>query len=197
MFTGFFRSRTPRPNQPESGFRPLLENLEDRMALSAMMGPGDDHGPPHGPPPGHQPPPPPAHTSASGDNNGSLNGSLNHSTITGSFNGSFNTTVTNNYVLMPMQQAATQTLSMYGSLLGMGLNMPQLGSLVNEEIGLAVDKYLLQANIGNSSSLQADINNLTAAISSNPAEHNPFGSLIGSVTYDLTYNALVTTQAGI
>lgn len=202
MLTKWFASSTSRSLEKDRSFRPRLEYLEQRNAPSAF-GPGDDHGHghghDHGPP--HGPPPPPVNNgvvSSTGISSGvNAHGSFNGSTITDSFNNTINYTVN----LMPAQKAAVAGLFSTGFSLG-AMN-PQLGSLVNDEIALAVDTYLTSPAISAVlpasvvSSLDADKATLSAAIAANPLDSTLFGQVIGSVAYGVTLHALTSAQATI
>lgn len=206
MLTKWFGTRALRSAKKDLSFRPWLESLEDRNAPSGLgpmddhghghgNGNGDDHGP-HGPPP---PPPPPAGVSNGISSNVNAHGSFNGSTITDSFNNTINNTV----VLMPSQQTAVQGLLGLSGLLASTLNSAQLGSLLNDEIALAVDTYLTSSAIASSlpaslvSSLKADQATLSAAISANPLDASPIGQALGTLAYDTTLDALMAAQATI
>jgi hypothetical protein len=206
MFTKWLESPTSRALKDRS-FRPRLESLEERNAPGGM-GPGPDQD--HGPPPPHHPPPPPpgpvnngvnsSVSASAGDGN---HGSFNNSTITGSFNNTVTTTI-NNMVsvnLMPGQQFAVGGL--FGISAALNSMNSQLGTLVADEIALAVDNYLTNPAVSTSlglsastvSTLNADAATLSAAIAANPAEASPFGDFVGDVAYHVTLNAL--TSAGM
>lgn len=196
MFRALFSTgtlRTPRTHERERFYRPSLEYLEGRLAPSGL-GPMDDHGP-HGPPG----PPPPAGVSNGNSSNVNAHGSFNNSTITDSFNNTINNTI----ILMPTQQSSVQGLLGISSFLSGALNNPQLGSLLNDEIALAVDTYLTSAPISSilpanvESSLKADMTTLNNAISANPLESSPIGQVIGTLAFDATLNALTSAQATI
>jgi hypothetical protein len=200
MFRDWFGSSAPRARGRNCSFRPQLECLEGRLAPSGVA-PMDDHGPhgPHGPPgpPGpHGPPAPGGNGISSGVN---AHGSFNNSTITDSFNNTINNTV----IMMPAQQSSVQGLLGISGLLAGALNSPQLGSLLDDEIALAVDTYLTTPPISSLlpasvvSSLTSDKTVLSSAISANPLESNPVGQLIGTLAFDMTLNALTTAQATI
>lgn len=200
MFRALFRTRSLRTPERECSFRPSLEYLEGRLAPSGL-GPMDDHGP-HGPPgPPHGPPgpPPPAGVSNGNSSNVNAHGSFNNSTITDSFNNTINNTI----ILMPTQQSSVQGLLGISSFLSGALNNPQLGSLLNDEIALAVDTYLTSAPISSilpasvETSLKADITTLNTAISANPLESSLIGQAIGTLAFDATLNALTSAQATI
>ncbi|HEY7422682.1 MAG TPA: hypothetical protein VH682_00345 [Gemmataceae bacterium] len=201
MFNNWFGSRTSRPFERSYSFRPELECLEDRMAPSSLMPmgpPGPPPGPgPHGPPPpAHGPPPPgPGPVNTIGQNS---NHSFNGSTITDSFNNTINNTV----ILMPAQQSAVGGLFAFSGLLASTLNNPQLGSLINEEIALAVDKYLDAFPAVQMSPLDASLKNdimtLTNAINApNSLGSTPVGSAIGMVVFNVTTSALTSAQPTI
>ncbi len=199
MFRDCFGRRAP---QQDRFFRPRLEYLEDRLAPSSL-GPMDDgggnghghgngHGNGHGD--GGGPPGPPAQNGgiSSGVN---AHGSFNGSTITNSFNN----TINNTYILMPAQQAYVQGFMGIGSLLASDLNSPQLGSLIDDEVALAVDTYLTSFPAVSSAlpSLSGDIASLHAAINGNALANTPIGQTIGTLTFNATLNAMVSAQATI
>lgn len=200
MFRALFRTRTFRTPERERFFRPSLEYLEGRLAPSGV-GPMDGHGPhgPPGPPPGPPGPPPPAGISNGNSSNINAHGSFNNSTITDSFNNTINNTI----ILMPTQQSSVQGLLGISSFISGALNNPQLGTLLNDEIALAVDTYLTSAPISSilpanvESSLKADMTTLNSAISANPVESSLVGQVIGTLAFDATLNALTSAQATI
>ncbi len=200
MLTKWFKTRTLRAVNEDRSFRPWLEILEDRNAPSGL-GPMDPHGPhghqgPHGPPP-PAPVGPPAPAPVSNNNNitsgVNAHGSFNNSTITDSFNN----TITNTFILMPTQQSAI------GGLLGIGTLVSsmnsQLGSLIRDEIALAVDTYLesFPAVAAALPSLKTDISTLNAAIAANSLESTAFGAEAGTLVFDVTMNALTSAQPTI
>ena len=81
---------------------------------------------------------------------------------------------------------------------------PQLGTLLNDEIALAVDNYLtgtpaIASVLGSTvvTGLKNDAATLTAAITANPVESNPVGAAVGMIVYDLTMSALTSAQPKI
>lgn len=201
MLTKWLRTGAPRALKKDLSFRPWLESLEDRNAPSAMAGappgppPPGPHPPPPPPPHGPPPPPPGSNNITSGVN---ANGSFNGSTITDSFNSTINSSTV---VLMPGQQLAVQGLLGFSGLLSGVLSSPQLGSLLDDEIALAVDTYLTSPSISALlpsnvvSSLTLDKGNLSAAISANPLESNPIGAILGTLAFEVTLGALTSAQA--
>jgi len=200
MFEKWFGTRTRRASERSNSFRPELEYLEGRLAPSSFMpmddkGKGDDKGPDddRGGPPGHFGPGPGPVSTISTDANHSFNGS----TITDSFNNTINNTI----ILMPAQQSAVGNLFALSGLLAGALNNPQLGSLINDEIALAVDKYLDAlpgiANTSLGTSLTNDISTLQSAINANPLENTPVGSAIGMLAFNVTTAALTAAQPTI
>jgi hypothetical protein len=131
--------------------------------------------------------------------NVNAHGSFNNSTITDSFNNTINNTV----VLMPSQQLALQGLLGLSGLLASTLNSPQLGTLLNDEIALAVDTYLTSPAISKLlpasvvSSLKSDEATLTAAINANPLNSSPIGHALGTLVFTTTQDALMDAQATI
>jgi hypothetical protein len=104
---------------------------------------------------------------------------------------------------MPGQQAALQGLLGLSGLLSSVLSSPQLGSLLSDEIALAVDTYLtspaISAMLPSSvvSSLTSDQATLSAAIAANPLESSPIGAALGMVAFDVTLGALTSAQPTI
>lgn len=193
MLTKWLTDRSSCAAKDDSSFRPWLESLEERNAPSSF-GPGDDQGDEgHG----HHGPPSAPGNNAGINSNINAHGSFNGSTITDSFNNTINYTIN----LMPSQQASLAGLFSAGFALS-GMN-PQLGTLVNDEIALAVDTYLtspaissvLPASVVNS--LNSDKATLSAAIAANPLEGTVFGQVVGTVAYDVTLHALTSAQATI
>ena len=123
------------------------------------------------------------------------NHSFNGSTITNSFNNTINNTI----ILMPSQQSAVGGLFALSGLLASTLNNPQLGSLINDEIALAVDMYLDSFPMIASAipSLSGDISTLQAAISANPLESSLVGQAIGMLAFNVTASALTSAQPTI
>jgi hypothetical protein len=199
MLTKWFGTRALRSAKKDLSFRPWLESLEDRNAPSGL-GPMDDHGPGHGHgngnddhgPPG--PPPPPAGVSNGISSNVNAHGSFNGSTITDSFNNTINNSTV---VLMPGQQIAVQGLLGLSGLFASTLNSPQLGSLLNDEIALAVDTYLDSIPMVASvlPSLANDKTVLSAAISANPLDSSLIGQALGTLAFNATMAALTSTSA--
>jgi len=199
MFNNWFGTRTLRPSERSYSFRPELESLEDRLAPSSLIpmeghghghGDGNDQG--NGPPPGHFGPPAPGPVSTISQN---PNHSFNGSTITDSFNNTINNTI----ILMPGQQSAVNGLFALSGLLASAMNNPNLGSLINSEIALAVDKYLDSFPMIASAipSLSKDISTLQAAINANPLESSPIGQAIGMLAFNVTTSALTSAQPTI
>ena len=197
------RQRRRHAGRLSRGTRLALERLEDRNAPSAL-GPRDDNGNGHGHGNGngddHGPPPPaPVGVSIGISSGVNAHGSFNGSTITDSFNNTINNTV----VLMPSQQAALQGLLGLSGFLASTLNSPQLGTLLNDEIALAVDSYLTSPGIsgvlpaGVVSSLKSDEATLTAAINANPVNASPIGHALGTLAFNTTLDAFTTAQATI
>jgi hypothetical protein len=186
----------------DCSFRPWLESLEERNAPSGH-GPGggddqgdqgnDDQGPHHGPPP-------PAPVSASQSSSINAHGSFNNSTFTNSFNNTMNVVVN----LPPAQSGAVGGLLGISGFLSSALSNPQLGTLLNDEIALAVDNYLtgtpaIASVLGSSvvSTLKTDAATLASAIAANPLESSPIGAAVGMFVYDLTSGALTAAQPKI
>jgi hypothetical protein len=198
MLTKWLTDRPSRKGKKDHSCRPWLELLEERNAPSGHGGQNDqgnqgdnDHGH-HGPPP----PAPPSNSISSSIN---AHGSFNNSTITDSFNNTMNVTVN----LPPAQSAAVGGLLGISNLLSSALSNPQLGTLLNDEIALAVDTYLTSSAISSSlpasvvSSLKSDEATLSAAISANSQNGSPIGHAIGTLVYDTTLDALMAAQATI
>jgi hypothetical protein len=218
MLMKWLTTRPSRLAKKDHSFRPWLESLEERNAPS---GPGGPPGPgPNGPPPPPPGPPgpPPPHpapphhppgiplgvnnsiSAAAGNGN---HGSFNNSTITGSFNTTVNNTTVSVNLTMGQTAGVGQLLGI-SNFLSSALSNPQLGSLLNDEIALAVDHYLtstpaIASVLGTTvvSDLTNDAATLTAAIAANPLEASPIGALIGTVAYDLTSSALMGAQPTI
>ena len=88
--------------------------------------------------------------------------------------------------------------------LSSALSNPQLGTLLDDEIALAVDNYLtntpaIASVLGSSvvSTLKTDAATLSAAIAANPVESNPIGAAVGMFVYNVTSGALVAAQPKI
>ena len=192
MFAKLIGTRTSRRTEVDRFFRPELEHLEGRLTPSGGNGHGHD-----GPPPGHQdnnPPPPVVSTTNHVHNNV-------HITATNSFNTTINTTtnITNSFngssFLAPPQQSSVQLLNLFSSLLAKEMGNSQLGSLLSDEIALAVDNYLLPfASSVGITTLKGDISTLQSAINANPLESTPVGQLFGTLVYDVTTAALTSAQ---
>jgi len=201
VFTKWLTDRPTRTPMKDRTFRPWLESLEERNAPSGHgpgggddKGGGDDHDH-HGPPP-----PPPATVSASQSSSINAHGSFNNSTFTNSFNNTMNVVVN----LPPAQSGAVGGLLGISGLLSTALSNPQLGTLLNDEIALAVDNYLtgtpaIASVLGSTvvSTLKTDAATLSSAIAANPLESNPIGAAIGMFVYDLTSSALTAAQPKI
>lgn len=206
MLTKWFGTRPTRSLKKDHSFRPWLEILEARNAPGGGGGHGgghdggddqggDDghghHGPPKSPPGGV------GNSSITSSVN--AQGSFNNSTITDSFNNTINYTIN----LMPGQQAAVGGLLGISGLLSSAFSSPQLGSLLSDEVALAVDTYLttppisaiLPSSVENS--LLTDKATLNAAVSANPLEGSPIGAALGNIVYHATLNALTTAQPTI
>lgn len=228
MLTKWFRTRSSRPHQRDRFFRPQLEYLEGRLAPSSMMpmdpgghghghghGNGGDNGGGNG-----------NGNSGNGNGNGSGNGSGNgigninqtgnvHNNIhiTNSFNnntGSFNNVaaMAGTGLLSPGQVGSIGVLFALSSLIAAETGNTNLGTLIDDEVALAVDNYLLlPANAGalsasGKASLTADVdpsnpNGLPAAIGNLEAGLPFIGPAIGDLTYDFTFNSLVAGQSHI
>lgn len=204
MLTKWLTARPSRMARKDCSFRPWLESLEERNAPSGH-GPGggddkgggddNDHGH-HGPPP----PPPPTTVSASQSSSINAHGSFNNSTFTNSFNNTMNVVVN----LPPAQSGAVGGLLGISGFLSSALSNPQLGTLLNDEIALAVDNYLtgtpaIASVLGSSvvSTLKTDAATLASAIAANPLESSPIGAAVGMFVYNLTSSALTAAQPTI
>ncbi|HEY7311391.1 MAG TPA: hypothetical protein VH643_18665 [Gemmataceae bacterium] len=185
MFTKWFGTRTLRqPAKAECFFRPELEALEDRLPPSSVHGMGGDNG--------------------NGNGNGNGGGHVNiHENIhiTNSFNNATNS-FNGSTFLAPPQQAAVGGLSLLSSLLAAELGNSNLNTLLNDEIALAVDSFLvmqpgIMAVPSLVSSLKTDIGTLTNAIGMNPLENSPIGHALGMVAFDVTMDALAAAQPTI
>jgi hypothetical protein len=201
MLTKWFESPESRSLKKDRSIRLSLESLEERNAPSAggIPGPPDhdhDHGPPHPPIAGPVNNGAIINTSASAGNGN--HGSFNNSTITDSFNN----TITNNVniTLNAGQSSAVMGLLGVSGLLSSALSSPNLGSLLNDEIAMAVDNYLtnpmVSSALGLSTStintLTTDAKTLASAIAANPLEATPVGAFLGMLAYDTTTDALVS-----
>jgi hypothetical protein len=193
MLAKLFGSHSSRRTEPDRFFRPGLESLEGRLAPSG--GPGghghDEHPPGHqdnGPPPATVSAPTNVHNNVHINATNSFNTTINNTvTITNSFNGSS--------FLAPPQQASVQALNALSSLFATQMGSSQLGSLLNDEIALAVDTYLLPfASTLGITTLKGDITTLQNAINANPLESTPAGQLIGTLAFDVTMAALTSAQ---
>ncbi len=192
MSVKLFGTRTSRRMEPNRFFRPELEHLESRLAPSS--GHGHGHGDNSQGQEGNQPPPvlvsPPDNSHNNVHNNV-------HITATNSFNTTIN--ITNSFngssFLAPPQQSSVQMLNSLSSLLAAEMGNSQLGSLLSNEIALAVDNYLLPfASTLGLSTLKGDMSTLQNAINTNPLESTPVGQLIGTLAYDVTTAALTAAQ---
>lgn len=190
MLTEWLADRRSYIVRMDRSFRPCLESLEQRNAPSGH-GPGGDHD--HGPPP-----PPPANNGV--QSNVNAQGSFNNSTITDSFNNTINVAIN----LPPTQSGAVGGLLGISDLLASVSSNPQLGSLLNDEIALAVDNYLtgtpaIASVLGTTivTDLKNDAATLTTAIAANPLESSPAGAAFGTLVYDLTFDALTGVQPKI
>jgi hypothetical protein len=193
MLTKWLADRRSHMVKIDRSFRPCLESLEERNAPSGH-GPGDDHD--HGPPP----PAPPTPVNNGIQSNVNAHGSFNNSTITDSFNNTVNVAIN----LPPAQSGAVAGLLGISNLLASVSSNPQLGSLLNDEIALAVDNYLtstpaIASVLGPTvvADLRNDAATLTAAITANPLESSPTGAAFGMLVYDLTFDALTGVQPKI
>lgn len=156
-------------------FRPWLESLEERNAPGGFGPPGLPH-----------PPPPPGSVvnqtvaiNAAGDGNSvPINNSFNNwASVAGAG------------LLSPAQGGNIGVFFAFNSLLAAETGNTNVGTSMDDEIALAVDKYLLlPANSGALSS-----NGMTGLEARLPF----IGSAIGDLTYDFTFNSLATGQAHI
>jgi hypothetical protein len=193
MFRQWLDTRPARSLKKDRPFRLWLESLEERNAPSGL-GPTIEHGP-------HHPPPasPSVNTSVSTASN--AHDSFNNSTFTNSFNTTITNTISVN--LMPGQSAAVSGLMGLTNLLSSALSNPQLGSLLTDEILMAVDTYLTTPAIstalglpsselsilqGDLTTLQGDIANLLGTPPS------PILSALGTEVFTMTLNALTSPQ---
>jgi hypothetical protein len=98
---------------------------------------------------------------------------------------------------MPTQQAALGGLFSASFGLASALSSPQLGSLLSDEIALAVDTYLdsIPGVASVLPSLANDKTVLSAAISANPLESSFIGQALGTLAFDVAMSALTTTSA--
>jgi hypothetical protein len=187
MFTKWFGTRTLRqPAKAEYFFRPELEALEDRLPPSSLQGMGGNNGNGNGS----------DHVNI--HDNIHITNSFNGSTLTNSFNGMFPGV----FFLGQGQQAAVGQLLVLSSLLATELSNSNLGSLIDNEIALAVDKFLLtQPGIMTVPSLvttlNGDISALNTAIATNPLESTPIGQAVGMLAMDVTTDALMAAQPPI
>ena len=180
MFTKWFGTRTLRqPAKAEYFFRPELEALEDRLPPSSVHGMGGDNGNGNGS----------DHVNI--HENIHITNSFNGSTLTNSFNGMFPGV----FFLGQGQQAAVGQLLALSSLLATELSNSNLGSLIDDEVALAVDTVLF--NQGLSSvipTLKGDISMLNTAIAANPLSSTPIGQAVGMLAFDATMDALTAAQ---
>jgi hypothetical protein len=181
MLTKWFRTRTPCRRETERFFRPELEALEDRLPPSSVHGAGDNG-------------------NVSTQDNVHLNIHINNSfnNASNAFNGMFPGVL----FLAQGQQAAVGQLLALSSLLATELSNSNLGSLIDEEIALAVDKFLLTQPGINSvpslvTTLNGDISALNTAIAANPLEGTALGQAIGMLAFNVTKDALMTAQPPI
>jgi hypothetical protein len=198
MLAKLFGSRSSRRTGPDHCFRPELEHLEGRLAPSS----GNGHG--HEDSQGQQGNQPPVIVNPPGNEHNNVHNNV-HITATNSFNTTINNTITitNNItnsfnrtsMLAPPQQTSVQMLNALSSLLATEMGNSQLGSLLNDEIALAVDTYLLPfASKLGITTLKGDINTLQSAINANPLESTPVGQMIGMLAFDVTTTALTSAQ---
>ncbi len=122
------------------------------------------------------------------------------STITNSFNNTTNVTVNP----PPAQSGAAGGLLGSSNVLSSVLGNSQLGTLLNDEIALAVDNYLtstpaIASVLGSTvvSDLKADAATLSSAISANSLESSSIGAAVGMFVYTLTSDALTAAQPKI
>lgn len=226
MLTKWFGTRSSRPPQRDRFFRPRLEYLEGRLAPSSMMpmdhggdhghgngnghGNGGDHGGGNG-----------NGNSGNGNGNGSGNGSGNgtgnlnqtgnvHNNIhiTGSFNnntGSFNnlSTVAGSGLLGPGQVGSIGVMFALSSLIAAETGNSSLGTLIDDSVALAVDKYLLlpvnapALSASGVTGLDQDVTNLNNAIGTLESGLPFIGPVLGDLTFDLTFNALTAAQPSV
>jgi hypothetical protein len=206
MLTKWLKSRSPRSPQSNRFFRPELEALEGRLAPSNIVpfvGPGHGNG----------------HGNGNGNGNGKGNGGgdpspapiagpvvnqsgnvHNNIHISGSFNnntGSFNNVVgvAGAGLLGPSQVGAIGALFALSSLLAAETSNTSVGTLVDDEIALAVDNYINGLLPGTISS--TDISNLTTAISGLESGLPFIGPVLGSLAYNVTFDALKMAQPTI
>lgn len=206
MLTKWFRTRSPRSPELSRFFRPELEALENRLVPSnvlPMHGPGDGNGNGNGHGHGHGgggggdgPPAPPPIAGPVVNQGGAVNVAGNHNNIhiTNSFNGSS--------FLPPLQAGEVGLMFALSSLIAAETGSSQLGGLLNDEVALAVDKYLVGqlANFSGTgitsllNSVNSDIGTLTSAIHTNPLGSTLLGQVIGTMVQDFTLDALTSAQ---
>jgi hypothetical protein len=207
MLTNWFKTRTPRSLERNRFFRPQLECLEGRLAPSSLVplshGNGNGNGNGHGHGNGGDPPPAPV-AGPVVNQSGNVHNNIH---ITNSFNGntgSFNNiaSIPGAVFLSPIQAGEIGVLFAFSTIVAVETSNTSLGSLINDEITLAVDKYLvsqpaIMAVSSLTTSLNADISMLNAAIAANPLEGTLIGQAIGTLVFDVTINALTTAQPTI
>lgn len=209
MLTKWFGSRSSRLPQRDRRFRPELEFLEGRFAPSNLvpMDPGNGHGHGHGNGNGNDNG---HHGNGNGNNNVNGNGFGNinqagnvHNNIhiTNSFNNASNSfnnvaTLAGAGYFSPVQTGSLGVLFAASSLLTAQTSNTSLGMLINDEIALAVDNYLLAQPAVASSSLAGSLSTNAAALNGaiGSLEGTVIGQLVGTAIYDLTSTAL--TVAG-
>lgn len=199
MRTNWFRTRTPSSPERDRFFRPELEALEGRLAPSNVVpfghgnGNGNGHG--HGNDNGGDPPAPVA---APINQTGGINvvGDHNNIHINNSFNG---VPLPGFSMLSAGQSVVLGKLFLLSDLLATELSSSNLGSLINDEIALAVDKYLASFPAVASAipTLSTDISTLQSDTAANPLESTPLGSIVGMLAFDVASTALTTAQPTI
>lgn len=197
MLTKWFGTRLSRSSEQCRSFRPALEALEDRLPPSSLQGSdhghgngnGNDNGNGGGPPAQSSPP---GHNNVHDQNNVHYNIHINNS-----FNGdvdAFNnlSATAGSGALSPFQIGALiGLLNLTGSI---SASSSQLGMLINDEIALAVDTYLSNTLGSSITGLDTAISTLKTDISNNPLDSTLIGQVIGTVAYDITYDALTAVQ---
>lgn len=216
MLTKWFGTRSSRSPKHDRFFRPSLEYLEGRLAPSGLvpMDQGDGGGHGHG-----------HHGNGNGNDNGNGHGNSNNNAggggiigpvagpvvnqagnvhnnihITGSFNnntGSFNNVASaaGAGFLGPGQAGAIGALFALSSLIATETSNSNIGTLIDDEIALAVDNYINGLVPGTISS--ADISKLTSAITTLESGLPFIGPAIGDLAYDVTFGALTAAQPTI
>lgn len=177
--------------------RPWLESLEERNAPGGFGPPGSPGLPPPGPL--HPPPPLGSVVNQTGVINVAGDGNSVH------INNSFNNIafVAGAGLLSPAQVGNVGVFFALSSLLAAETGNTNVGTLMDDEVALAVDNYLLlPANSGALSTsamniLGTDVTNLTKAMGALEARLPFIGPAIGDLTYDFTFNSLVAGQAHI